>query len=150
MELWKCTQILKLIGQLIADLQRGRTCNSEIIRSCTSFLCGGQLSTDELDLKFVYIFIISFPVWTGIKINSSPNRKLNWNWLHPKQEIELKSIPARTGNGTMKMYTNCRINFSVDSWPLNRKDIQLLSYTLIRSCMTFFSGGQLSTDKLIL
>ena len=61
--------------------------------------------------------------------------------------MESKLIPAQTGNGTMKMYTNCRINLSVDNWPPKRKDIQLLPYYLVKSCM---SGGQLSTDKLVL
>ena len=58
-----------------------------------SFLSGGQLSTDKLVLQFVYIFIIPFPVWAGvklilaqtgyvIKINSSPNRKCNYENVH--------------------------------------------------------------------
>ena len=29
--------------------------------------------------------------------------------------MEFKLNPAQTGNGTMKMYTSCRINLSVDS-----------------------------------
>ena len=45
--------------------------------SCMSFLFGGQLSSDKLFLHFVFIFIVLFPVWARIKINSSPNRK--WN-----------------------------------------------------------------------
>ena len=67
-----------------------------------SFLSGGQLSTDKLVLQFVYIFRVSFPVWAGIKIKSSSTRK--WK----------KLIPAQTGNGTMKMYTTCKIDLSVD------------------------------------
>ena len=57
-----------------------------------SFLYGGQSSTDKLILQLVYIFIVPFPVWAG-----------------------LKSIPAQTGYGTMKMYTNCKIDLPVDS-----------------------------------
>ena len=41
----------------------------------------GQLSTDQDEGKLGHILghmlIIPFPVWAGIKINSSPNRK--WN-----------------------------------------------------------------------
>ena len=48
-----------------------------LIRSFMSFLPGGQSSTNKLVLQFVYIFIVPFPVWAGIKINSSPKRK--WN-----------------------------------------------------------------------
>ena len=69
--------------------------------------------------------------------------------LGPK-EMELKIIPAKTGIGTMKMYTSCRINLSVDNWPPKRKDMQLLIKYWIRSCMAFLFGGQLSTDKIIL
>ena len=101
MELWKCTPIVQLISQLTANLQRGRTYNSEIIRSCMSFLSGGQLSTNKLVLHFVYIFI----------------------------------IPAQTGNGT---------NWFVIWYS---KDMKLLLNHLIRSCMSFLSGGQQSTDK---
>ena len=68
-----------------------------------SFPSGGQLPTDNPVLQFVYNFLVPFPVWTGIKINSSPNRK--WK----------KIITAQTGNGTMKMYANFEINWSVDS-----------------------------------
>ena len=44
-------------------------------------------------------------------------RKLGWteNLFQPKQEIELKLIPAQTGNRTLKMYANFKINWSVDS-----------------------------------
>ena len=31
--------------------------------------------------------------------------------------MELDLTPAQTGNGTMKIYTNCQIILSVDSWP---------------------------------
>ena len=45
--------------------------------------------------------------------------------------MELRLIPAKTGNGTMKMCTNCKSYLSVDSWPPKRKDMQLLnSYEL--------------------
>ena len=64
-------------------------------------------------------------------------------------KLFIKLISAQTGNGTMKMFTSCRIDLSVDSWPQKMKDIQLLSYYLIRSCMSFLSVGQLSTDKLV-
>ena len=60
-----------------------------MILSCMSFLSGGQLSTDKLVLQFVYIY----KVWAGIKmipaqtgngieINSSPNRKWNYDNVH--------------------------------------------------------------------
>ena len=64
--------------------------------------------------------------------------------------MEFKSNPGQTGNGTMKMYTDCRIKLSVNSLPPKGKDMQLLLNHLIRSCMSFLSGGQLSTDKLVL
>ena len=54
-----------------------------------SFLYEGQISTNKLVLQFVYIFIVSYPVWAGIKINSSPKRKWNKNQFQPKQEMEL-------------------------------------------------------------
>ena len=68
----------------MADLQRGRTYNSKLIRSCMSFPPRGQLSTDKIVLQSMYIFT----VWAGIKlipdktengdeINISPNRR--WN-----------------------------------------------------------------------
>ena len=51
-----------------------------------SFLTGGQPPTDKLVLEFVNIFIVSIPVWAGIKINSSQtgngiriNSSQNWN-----------------------------------------------------------------------
>ena len=74
------------------------------MRSFMSFLPGGQSTTDKLVLQFLYIFIVSFPVWAGIKTNFSPNRK--WNY---------------------KNYTSCRISLSVDSWPSKRKDMQLIN-----------------------
>ena len=43
----------------------------------TSYFYEGQLPTDKDDKKLRHILIIPFPVWAGIKINSSPNRK--WN-----------------------------------------------------------------------
>ena len=81
--------VCALICQLIADLQRGRTWNSLIIRSCLSFLSGGQSSTDKLVLQLVYIFIVSHAVRAGYKINSSPTSNWNWNWFQPKQGMEL-------------------------------------------------------------
>jgi len=54
-----------------------------------SFLYEGQISTNKLVLQFVYIFIVSYPVWAGIKINSSPKRKWDKNQFQPKQEMEL-------------------------------------------------------------
>ena len=53
---------LKLIGQFIADLQRGGTCNSSLITCCMSFLSGGQLSTDKQILQFVILFLVSLHV----------------------------------------------------------------------------------------
>ena len=44
----------------------------------------------------------------------------------------------------MKMYTNCKTSLSVNSWPPERKDIQLL---IIKSRMSLLFGGKLSTDK---
>ena len=102
-----------------------------LIRSCMSFLSEGQLSTDKIILQFS----VNFHIFISIK-------------MELKQELESKLIPVQTGNGTMKIYTNCRINLSVDSLLPHMKDIQLLPYYLMRSCMSFLSGGQLSTDKL--
>ena len=93
MELWKNTQVVKLICQLIADLRRGMTCNSKLIRSFMSCLFGGQLPTDKLRLQFVYIFIVnflfwlelfptSFYAWAGSDLNSSPKRIWNYENLH--------------------------------------------------------------------
>ena len=59
----KNIRIVKLICQLIADLQKGRTWNSKLIRSFMSFLYGGQSPTDKLILKLAYIFILSLLVW---------------------------------------------------------------------------------------
>ena len=56
----KNTKAAKLICQLIADLQRGRTCNSKLVRRFRFFIYGGQLSTDKLVLQVVLIFIVSF------------------------------------------------------------------------------------------
>ena len=69
MKPWNCTQIIKWICQLVADLQRGRICNSLLIRTCMSLLSGGQLSTEKLVLQFFYMFTVSFPVWAGIKLS---------------------------------------------------------------------------------
>ena len=68
-----------------------------MIRSCVSLLSQGQLSTDKLVLQFVHIFIVSFPGWVGINFNP----------------FEL--IPAKTGNGATKMYTNCVMFVKRDS-----------------------------------
>ena len=43
---------------MIADLQRGRTYNSKLIRSFMSFLSGVQLSTDKVILQFMHFFIV--------------------------------------------------------------------------------------------
>ena len=48
----------------------------------TSYTYEGQLSTDKDDKKLQHILIIPFPVWAGIKINSSPNRKWNYENVH--------------------------------------------------------------------
>ena len=42
-----------------------------------SVLSGGQLSTDKLVIQLLFVFKVLFPVWAGIKISSSPSRKLN-------------------------------------------------------------------------
>ena len=71
---------------------------------------------------------------TEIKANSASQQSWSWSWglaelgnkFQPKQEMESKLISAQTGNGTMKMCTNCRTNLSVDSLPPKGKDIQLL------------------------
>ena len=51
-----------------------------------SYTYKGQLSTDKDDRKLEnilgHIVIIPFPVWAGIKINSSPNRKWNYENVH--------------------------------------------------------------------
>ena len=55
-----------------------------------------KLSTDKVDTKLGHMLghmlINPFTIQAGMKL-----------------------IPAQTGNGTMKMYTNCEINLSVDS-----------------------------------
>ena len=56
----------------------------------------------QLILPFVYILIVLFPLLAGI------------NLFQPKQEMELELMSAKTGNGTMKMYKNYKINLSVD------------------------------------
>ena len=72
----------------------------------------------------MYILIVPFPVWAGIRINSS----LTGNGI--------KIIPAKTGNRNeinsspnrkwnYEKYTSCKINLSVDSGPPKRKDMQL-------------------------
>ena len=98
MKLCKWAQIVQLVFQLIADLYRGRTYNSLLMRSCMSFLFGGQISIGKYILQFVYIFIIPFPVWAGINFH-----------------------PAQTGNGIINMWSNMCPNFllslSVDNWP---------------------------------
>ena len=81
-----------------------------------SFLFGGQLSTDQLVLQFVHIFKVSFPVWAGIKINS-----------RTKEEMKLELIPAKIRHRTMKMYTNCKTNPSVDKRPQKRKVMHTIS-----------------------
>ena len=49
----------------------------------------------------------------------------NWFKIHFLLGLELILIPAQTGNEIVKMYTNCTTSLSVDSWPPERKDIQL-------------------------
>ena len=44
-----------------------------------SYTYKGHLSTDKDDRKLGNMLIIPFPVWAGIRINSSPSRKGNWN-----------------------------------------------------------------------
>ena len=86
---YKCTQIVRLICQFMADLQRGRTYNSKLIRSCMSFLPRGQLSTDKIVLQSMYIFTVSAGIKINSnqhrnvdKINSSQNRKWNYENVH--------------------------------------------------------------------
>ena len=43
----------------------------------------------KLVLNSVNIFIVLFPGWAGIKIDSGPNRKWNQNQFQPKQEKEV-------------------------------------------------------------
>ena len=102
-------------------------------RSCMFFPFRGQLLTDNLFLQLVYIFIVPFPVWAGI------------NFFHFLFGLELILIPAQTVNETKKLYTNCQTSLSVDRWPPEGKDMQLL----IKICTSFLLGGQLSTDKLV-
>ena len=45
----------------------------------TSYAYDGQLSTDKDDRKLGHLLIIPFPVWAGIEINFSPNRKRKEN-----------------------------------------------------------------------
>ena len=114
MELLKCTQNLKLACQFIADLQRGGTYNSQLIRSCMSYLFGGQLSTDN----FFFTICVHFQ-------SSVSCLDWNWFWYHFRFGLELIIIPAKTGNITKKMYTNCKIDL-VDSWP-QMKNMPLLT-----------------------
>ena len=79
-----------------------------------SFLFGGQLSTEKIILQFLYIFIVLFTVWAGINFDSSPI------CVHFKASFPVWAgikirIPAQTGNGTIKVYTNCKINIPVDN-----------------------------------
>ena len=60
----------------------------------TSYTYEGQLSTDKDDKKLRRILINHFRF--GL-------------------ELKLELIPAQTGNGTMKMYTNPKPFLSVDS-----------------------------------
>ena len=87
MEIWKNAQIVQLICQLIADLQQG-----QLVSSFMFFLFGCHLSTNKLVLQFVHFFIIFFPVWAGISqtvngigINSSQNKKWNYENVHKLQ-----------------------------------------------------------------
>ena len=36
--------------------------------------------------------------------------------------MELESIPAKTGYGTKKINTNCKLKSSVGSWPPKKKE----------------------------
>ena len=90
-------QVEKLICQLIANLRRGRTRNSKLIRSFMSFLYGGRISTDKLIFQLAYLFIIPFPVWAGFKIKQS------------KQEMELELNPGQTGNGAISNFNSNQI-----------------------------------------
>ena len=56
----------------------------------------------QLILPFVYILTVLFPLLAGI------------NLFQPNQEMELELMSAKTGNRTMKMYKNHKINLSVD------------------------------------
>ena len=56
----------------------------------------------QLILPFVYILTVLFPLLAGI------------NLFQPNQEMELELMSAQTGNRTMKMYKNYKINLSVD------------------------------------
>ena len=101
MQLWKCTLIIKLIHQLIVDLPRGRTCNS-----LSGVVCPSSLEVSyQLTNSFDDLCILSY--------------------FHFLFGLELFSIPAQTGNGTKKLYTNCQTSLSVGSLPPEGKDIQL-------------------------
>ena len=59
-------------------------------------------------------------------------------------------FPVWAGINSNSISVTCKIILSVDSWPLKRKDMQLLIQYLIRSCMSFLPGGESSTNKLVL
>ena len=42
-------------------------------------------------------------------------------WYINKQNEE-QLIPTQTGNETLKLYTNCKVNLSIDSWPPKTKE----------------------------
>ena len=102
MQLWKCTQIIKLIFQLIADLPRGRTCNSKSGDVCPS------------------------PLEVSYQLTNSFDNLCTFSWFHFLFWLESKLIPAQTGYRTMKICTNCKTNFSFESWYPKRKDMQFL------------------------
>ena len=54
-----------------------------------------------------------------------------------KQETKL-SIPAQTGNRTMKIYTSIEKMLSVDHWPPKRKDMQLIIDFDNFNCIKYF------------
>ena len=68
MKLGKCTQIVKLVCQLIADLQRGRTTTPNYLRVTCPFSLQVTYQLTDLDLELVYI--VSLPVWAGINLDS--------------------------------------------------------------------------------
>ena len=72
--------------KLRTDRQQTNTQIKEI--KDMSYTYQGQLSTDKNDRNFIF----PYPVWAGIKVNSSPNRIWNKNSFQPKHEKKEKKL----------------------------------------------------------
>ena len=65
---------------IISKTENRQTTNkhTDVRNKDTSYTYIGQSSTDKDDRTLRHKLMIPFPVWAGIKINSSRNRK--WNY----------------------------------------------------------------------